>query len=231
MSLEKRKSLLLSKVKANQDNPRIISESRLKKLVNSLLVFPKMLSLRPIVVDKDNFVLGGNMRLTALGRIAQMTMEELQQHIETLPEYNELPDGGAEVIAYWEQFLARPTVEVVSAPDLTEEEKKQFIIKDNVSFGDWDWDELQNWDADQLDGWGVETNLPEFSENGGGRLPKELDGVDLVPDSLEKIEGEDRTEKQRVIISFYPKQAQLVRDLLGLDDIEKIVYNIEELVK
>lgn len=52
-----------------------------------------------------------------------------------------------------------------------------------------------------------------------------------MPDSLEKIEGEDRTEKQRVIISFYPSQAQQVRDLLGLEEIEKIVYNIEELLK
>lgn len=228
----KRKTLPFAKIKANQQNPRVISESKLKKLINSLLVFPKMMSLRPITIDGDGYVLGGNMRQTALGRIAQMTFEELQAHIETLPEFNELPDGGHEVLTFWEQFLEKPVVEVQVAENLTEEEKQQFIIKDNVSFGDWDWDELENWDNAKLDSWGLDTQLPDFGErNGGGQLPKELEGVDLVPDSLEKIEGEDRTEKQRVIISFYPSQAQQVRDLLGLEEIEKIVYNIEELLK
>lgn len=228
----KRKTLPLAKIKANQQNPRVISESKLKKLINSLLVFPKMMSLRPITIDGDGYVLGGNMRQTALGRIAQMTFEELQAHIETLPEFNELQDAGQEVLTFWELFLEKPVVEVQVAENLTEEEKQQFIIKDNVSFGDWDWDELENWDNAKLDSWGLDTQLPDFGErNGGGQLPKELEGVDLVPDSLEKIEGEDRTEKQRVIISFYPNQAKQVRDLLGLEEIEKIVYNIEELLK
>ena len=65
----KTKVLPLSKIKANQQNPRVISESRLKKLINSLLVFPAMLSLRPIVIDDNNVILGGNMRQTALSRI------------------------------------------------------------------------------------------------------------------------------------------------------------------
>ena len=105
MSEPVRKMLPLAKIKANQQNPRIISESKLKKLINSLLVFPKMMSLRPITLDDKNCVLGGNMRQTALGRISQMTFEELQAHIETLPEYNELPDGGHEVLEFWGKFL------------------------------------------------------------------------------------------------------------------------------
>lgn len=167
----KKKVLPLNKIKANQDNPRTISESKLKKLVNSLLVFPKMMLLRPITVDENNFVLGGNMRQTALGRIAQMTLEELQALIETLPEFNELPDGGHEVLEFWEQFLQRPQVEVQIAEGLSDEEKKQFIIKDNVSFGDWDYDELENWDQDKLEGWGVDTLMPDFGqETGGGQF-------------------------------------------------------------
>lgn len=167
----KKKVLPLNKIKANQENPRTISESKLKKLVNSLLVFPKMMLLRPITVDENYFVLGGNMRQTALGRISQMTFEELQAHIETLPEFNELPDGGYEVLEFWEKFLQRPQIEVQIAEGLSDEEKKQFIIKDNVSFGDWDYDELESWDQERLEGWGVDTQLPDFGdETGGGAI-------------------------------------------------------------
>lgn len=171
-----RKVLPLAKIKANQQNPRIISESKLKKLVNSLLVFPKMLLLRPITIDEHNFVLGGNMRQTALGRIAQMTFEELQAYIEQLPEYNDLPDGGFEVLEFWQKFLEKPQVEVQIAKGLSDNEKQQFIIKDNVSFGDWDYDELENWDSAKLESWGIDTQLPDFGdEMAGGGKSSEMD--------------------------------------------------------
>lgn len=170
----KSKVLALAKIKANQQNPRVISESKLKKLINSLLVFPKMMSLRPITLDDDGYVLGGNMRLTALGRIAQMTFEELQAHVESLPEYADMQAGQQQaLIEYWETFLSKPQAEVQYASQLTESEKKQFIIKDNVSFGDWDYDELENWDAVQLEDWGVDTQLPDFGnaeQSGGGQF-------------------------------------------------------------
>lgn len=234
MNTIKTKVLPLKKIKANQQNPRIISESKLKKLINSLLVFPKMMSLRPITLDDDNYVLGGNMRLTALGRISQMTWEELHSLIESLPEFLELPDGGKEVLEFWEQFLNKPQAEVQYASNMTESEKKQFIIKDNVSFGDWDYDELENWDAAQLEDWGVDAQLPDFGtseKTGGGNLPAELEGVDLIPETLEKIQGEDRTAMQRVIICYYEKDQQLLADMLGLEKIEKVVYTVDELKK
>lgn len=183
----KTKVLPLSKIKANQQNPRVISESRLKKLINSLLVFPAMLSLRPIVIDDNNVILGGNMRQTALSRISQMTWDEVLAQLETLPEYNELPDGGAAVREYWEAFLNKPQAEVIYASELSESEKQQFIIKDNVSFGDWDYDELENWDNAKLEGWGVDTMLPDFgnTDNAANNLPPELNGVDLMPEGLE----------------------------------------------
>ena len=227
----KKKVLPLKKIKANQQNPRIISESKLKKLINSLLVFPKMMSLRPITVDGDFFVLGGNMRQTALGRIAQMTFGELKEHVEQLPEFSELPDGGQEVLEFWEKVLSKPVIEVQIAEGLTDDEKQQFIIKDNVSFGDWDYDELENWDGAKLEAWGVDTQLPDFGQSGGGNLPPELQGQDLMPDNLEKINGEDQTAMQRVIITYYQKDEQVVADLLGLENIEKVVYNIDELKK
>ena len=161
-----KKVLPLLDIKANQQNPRVISESKLKKLINSLLVFPKMLSLRPITIDGDSFVLGGNMRQTALGRIAQMKPAEMREHIATLPEYGLMTDEEkGETVKFWEKFIRKPMVEVQVADGLSDDEKQQFIIKDNVSFGDWDYDELENWDADKLEAWGVDAQLPDF---GGG---------------------------------------------------------------
>lgn len=114
----------LSDIKANPDNPRVIKDEAFNKLVQSIKDFPKMMALRPMVVDDNLTVLGGNMRLRAL------------QHLG----YKDIPDE-------W----------VKRASDLTEEEQKQFIIKDNVSVGDWDWDTLANeWDVQDLKDWGLE---------------------------------------------------------------------------
>ena len=226
----KTKMLPLKKIKANQQNPRVISESRLKKLINSILVFPRMLSFRPIVIEGGAIILGGNMRLTALSRIAQMTEEEILAQLELLPEYNDLPDGGAAVREFWSEFLNKPQAEVVVADDLSEDEKKQFIIKDNVSFGDWDYDELEKWDAVKLEEWGVDMLLPDFG-NENNNLPQELQGQDLEPEGLEKIEGEDKTAMQRVIICYKETDAAKLAEILGIEKIEKVVYNLDELNK
>lgn len=226
----KRKVLPLSKIKANQQNPRIISESKLKKLVNSLLVFPKMMLLRPITVDEDNFVLGGNMRQTALGRIAQMTLDEIQAHLEQLPEFKDLPDGGQEVLDFWGKFLDKPQIEVQIAEGLSDEEKQQFIIKDNVSYGDWDYDELENWDGAKLDAWGVDTQLPDFGNDPSlSNLPPELDGVDINPATLDEEENDDLEEGLRVIIVYRKEEEEGVLKMLGVDKLEKITYKYEEL--
>lgn len=234
MDAVKRKFLSLAKIKANQQNPRVISESKLKKLINSLLVFPQMMSLRPITVDDENYVLGGNMRLTALGRIAQMSWEELKSHVEALPEFADLPDGGKAVLDFWETFLSKPQAEVQFASQMTESERKQFIIKDNVSFGDWDYDELENWDAAQLEDWGVDTQLPDFGspEQAGGNLPPELQGQDLTPDVLEKLKGEDKTAMERVIICFKSEQKSEIAAILGVEPEKmKVVYELGEILK
>ena len=225
----KTKVLPLSKIKANQQNPRVISESRLKKLINSLLVFPAMLSLRPIVIDDNNVILGGNMRQTALNRISQMTWEEVLAQLETLPEYNDLSDGGAAVREYWEAFLNKPQAEVIYASELSESEKQQFIIKDNVSYGDWDYDELENWDAAKLSDWGVDIELPDFGTANEANLPPELQGQELEPEVLEKIQGEDKTAMQRVIICYNEEDAAKLAKILGISAIEKVVYRFNEL--
>jgi DNA modification methylase len=120
----------ITEIKTNPDNPRLIKDDKFYKLVNSIREFPKMMELRPIVVDSEMMVLGGNMRLKAL--------QELK--------IKDIPDN-------W----------VKKADELTDEEKKRFIISDNVGFGEWDWDVLANeWDSDQLEEWGLD--LPDFDE-------------------------------------------------------------------
>tara|TARA_R110000823_G_scaffold13941_2_gene45986 strand:- start:332 stop:946 length:615 start_codon:yes stop_codon:yes gene_type:complete len=111
----------ISKVKGNPNNPRIIKNDKFKKLVKSIQEFPEMLKLRPIVVDEDMVVLGGNMRLKAS------------------------KDAGLKEV--W----------IDIAEGLTEEQKKEFIVKDNVGFGEWEWDMLANeWDSSKLTDWGLD---------------------------------------------------------------------------
>ena len=120
MIKREQKAVKLSEIKPNPDNPRVIKRDQLKSLQKSLNDFPEMMKLRPIVVDEDGVILGGNMRYQAL-----------------------LANGATET-------------EVETVSGLTPEQKREFIIKDNVAFGDWDWDKLANeWDASELNDWGL----------------------------------------------------------------------------
>ena len=113
-------------IKANPNNPRIIKDDKFKKLVKSIQDFPEMLKLRPIVVNDDMVVLGGNMRLKACKEAG----------LKTIP--------------------------IIKASLLTEQQQKEFIVKDNVGYGEWDWDDLaNNWDAEQLTDWGLD--IPNFN--------------------------------------------------------------------
>lgn len=191
-----------------------------------------MLSLRPVVIDGEHNSLGGNMRLRSLNSISQMTMEAIEKRLEGIKDYtSKTAAEQKQVVKYWKDWLKKPTVETADAADLTEDERKQFMIKDNVSVGDWDWAQLDNWDAEQLQDWGVGVDMPDFGENGGGNsnLPPELQGRDLIPDELEKLQGSDNTAMQRVIITYKPEQTKSVAEMLGLDDIEKVVYKYDEL--
>jgi hypothetical protein len=117
----------IGKIKSNPDNPRVIRDEKFYKLVKSIKEFPEMSDVRPIVVNKDMVVLGGNMRLKA--------MKE----------------------AGWKQV---PVVMV----DWDETRQKEFVIKDNASFGEWDWEDLaNNWDDCPLDEWGLD--VPLFTDN------------------------------------------------------------------
>ena len=160
----------LSQLKVNGDNPRTITNDKLNKLINSILVFPKMLNIRPVVVDDKMVALGGNMRLNALKLIAKMTPEELGRRLATIADYLRKSEGERITIAnYWEAWLQKPTVEIIKASELTEDERKQFIIKDNVAFGTWDYDALANkFDEKLLGDWGMDVwNVQPASFDGG----------------------------------------------------------------
>ena len=120
--------MLIQEIKSNPNNPRLIKDHKFKQLVKSIQEFPQMLELRPIVIDENNMVLGGNMRLKAC----------LEAGLTDVP--------------------------VIHANNLTEAQKKEFIIKDNISFGEHDWDALANeWNIIELDEWGLD--IPAFANN------------------------------------------------------------------
>lgn len=113
-------------IKPNPNNPRLIKDEKYQKLVKSIQEFPEMLNLRPIVVNDDMIVLGGNMRLKAC------------------------------------QELKLKQIPIIRASELTQDQAREFIIKDNVGFGEWDWDMIANeWDSGQVQEWGLD--LPGFN--------------------------------------------------------------------
>jgi site-specific DNA-methyltransferase (adenine-specific) len=150
----------INEIKPNPNNPRIIKDDKFKKLVKSIQDFPQMLELRPIVIDENNIVLGGNMRLKAC----------IEAGLKDVP--------------------------VKQAKELTEEQKKEFIVKDNVGYGEWDWDNLaNNWDEQLLTEWGLD--IPNFdatvleAEEDGFSAPEGGIETDIVLGDLFEI-GEHR---------------------------------------
>ena len=137
----------ISKVVPNENNPRFIKDYKFKKLVKSIQDFPEMLKLRPIVVNSDMVVLGGNMRLKAC---KEAGLKE---------------------------------VYILKADELTEQQQREFIVKDNVGFGEWDWDILANeWNNQQLKEWGMDVWQPEeevdYSILDGEDFEQELNGME-----------------------------------------------------
>lgn len=124
----KHETVKISEIKLNPNNPRLIKDDKFKKLVKSIQEFPEMLDIRPIVVNSDMIILGGNMRFKACKEAG----------------LKEIP--------------------VIIADNLTEEQQREFLIKDNTSGGEWDFEMLANeWDVEQLEEWGLD--VPVFDIN------------------------------------------------------------------
>ena len=160
----------ISKVKPNETNPRLIKDSKFNRLVESVKEFPEMLKLRPIVVNKDMVVLGGNMRLKAC---KEAGLKE---------------------------------VYILKADNLTEEQQKEFIVKDNVGFGEWDWDILANqWDNVQLKEWGMDVWQPE--EDVDYSILEDLDLDETIVDKEAGV-------KRAIMIEFNPKHYDQANELI-----------------
>ena len=174
--------MLITKIKSNPNNPRLIKDNKFKQLVKSIQDFPQMLELRPIVIDENNMVLGGNMRLKAC----------LEAGLTDVP--------------------------VIHANNLSEEKKKEFIVKDNVGYGEWDWSELANtWEIDLLQDWGLD--IPNFDNEGFSDKNKELsldDVTDLMTINLKYTEDEYHIVKE-ALLKIAPTPEQAIWKLLGND--------------
>ena len=141
------KSIKITDIKPNPNNPRLIKDDKFAKLVKSVKEFPEMLTIRPIVVNSDMIILGGNMR------------------------YKACKEAGLKEIP------------VIIAEGLTEQQQKEFLIKDNVSGGEWDWNMLANeWEVEQLDAWGLD--IPNF----------DVTNLEAVEDDFEVPEGGVETD-------------------------------------
>lgn len=169
----------ISEIKPNPNNPRVIKDEKFKKLVKSIEDFPEMLELRPIVVDDDMMVLGGNMRLKALKEL----------------KITEVP--------------------IIKANELTEDQKKEFIIKDNVWYGEWDWDMLANeWNTDELKDWGLDVIVPMDYE-----------------DKNEEIDVSSFEDEGKIVLKFPADQYEIMleklaekRAELGLEENAQVIY-------
>lgn len=233
----KTETVLLSQVKVNKANPRTITETKLRLLVERLLVFPKMIRLRPVVVDNTMTALGGNMRLRAFGLISEMSIEDIGKVVARTKNFQRMNKSEREtLLSAWQIWLDKPTLEIVKASELSDAEKKEFIIADNASFGEWDYDRLGNeWDAENLNSWGVDVWNPDKGYEGAAgavdptNLPPKLQGQEKDPESLPEIEGSGETAVVRVTIVFPKDRTDELAARLGLDRIDKVVYNIDEL--
>jgi hypothetical protein len=161
----------IGEIKANPNNPRIIKDDKFKQLVKSIQEFPEMLKLRPIVVNDDMVVLGGNMRLKAC------------------------KEAGLKEVS------------IIKASSLTEQQQKEFIIKDNLGYGEWEWDALANeWDADELNDWGLD--IPMFAAPVDYSI---LDGEDISEQLNDMTNGVKKAIQIEFEAEHYEQAFELVK--------------------
>tara|TARA_R110000824_G_scaffold161450_2_gene336656 strand:- start:2452 stop:2991 length:540 start_codon:yes stop_codon:yes gene_type:complete len=156
----------IGKLTSNTNNPRLIKDDKFKKLVKSIQEFPEMLRIRPIVVDENNVVLGGNMRLRACkeAQLKEVWVEKIE--------------------------------------NFTEEQKKEFIVKDNVGFGEWEWDILANeWDEVQLKDWGMDVWQP-------------AEDINLNDFFEENVNEEENISNLKIILEYSEKDYKIIIDKL-----------------
>lgn len=209
----------ITELKENPDNPRQVSSENFARLVKSVVEFPEMLSLRPIVADGNGIVIGGNMRLRALKSILA-DFAPAEKIINKLPA-----DRRAKIEAYWTAWTKNPDIPVISAESLTPDQRREFIIKDNLPFGDWDWDILANeWDASELQAWGLDVWDAANTLDGDYGESEPAD----KPATSETNEGRDKV----VTITYHPGQEAAVAEWIGVGTGRvAYVYTFDEIEK
>jgi len=161
------RTVKLSEIKPNPNNPRLIKDEKFLKLVKSIQDFPKMLEIRPIVVNSDMIVLGGNMRLKACKE-----------------------DGLKEI-------------PIIFADDLTEDQQREFIIKDNVGFGEWDWEMIANeWEPVQLEEWGLDVVGFESADNELEDLSDKIQSLYRIEITCKDEEDQEKTYNKIIELGY-----------------------------
>ncbi len=188
----------ITEIKTNPNNPRLIKDDKFKKLVQSIKDFPEMMELRPIIIDENNIIQGGNMRYKALRELG----------------YKDIPDN-------W----------IKQRKDLTVEQWNEFIIKDNVGFGEWDWDALANeWDSDKLADWGLD--LPAFDSvpEDEKKQNKTLSERFIIPpfSVLDTKQSAWQQRKNYWLSLGIKSEEGRVNNLLGLANIKDYDYEYKE---
>jgi len=192
--------LKISKVLPNPENPRVIKDHKYIALLKSIQEFPKMLEIRPIVVNSDMVILGGNMRLRAC------------------------------------QEAGLKEIPVIVAKELTESEQREFTIKDNVSFGEWDWDKLANeWNDTELNDWGLDVWTDKKELNKG--LEFIVDGEEDGSITLNDVQNQDAHVKMiQLFMSLvqYNKFMEMIDKLsehYGTDNVTDTIVKCVESTK
>lgn len=229
----------LSQIRVNDANPRTITDAKFHKLVNSILSFPKMLNIRPIAVDASGVALGGNMRYRALVFIAGLTPLDIRSRLVDVSGFKEKTQGEKDLlIEYWTKWLDNPTAEIIRASNLSDAEQREFILKDNTSFGEWDYDELSsNWSETELDDWGVDVWQTE-GEGGGSGEDSENPYTQKIEAPIYEPEGEkpallelyDRSKYDQLVAEI--EASNLPHDekeFLKLAATRHIVFNYENI--
>ena len=148
----------ITDIKLNPNNPRLIKDDKFKKLVQSIKDFPEMLDIRPIVVNKDMIILGGNMRFRACKEAG----------IKEIP---------------------------VIVTDLSEDKQREFLIKDNTSGGEWDWDMIANeWDAEELEAWGLDLPVYNIEPEGEDLIGEDKNNPAIIKITFENVEQLQKAE-------------------------------------
>ena len=176
----------INSIKTNPKNPRLIKDDKFKKLVKSIQEFPQMLELRPIVVDENNIILGGNMR------------------------YKACIEAGLKEIY------------ILKAEDLTQQQKDEFIVKDNVGFGEWDWDILANeWEPEDLSQWAID--LP-ISWNKEDDLVEPIDKLESKYLAIVVVAYEDVEDLDKITTLYDLTNINITEDVKNIINSQRKMY-------